>query len=169
MKEIQILFLCLGNTCRSPMAEFICKRLLEEYSNDSTYFHNRAIKIVSAGFCVEVGSTLNAYAMQCLQENGLQVVDFTTKQVEQKMLNNSDIIICMTKRQKELLNSAYGINGANEVLLSSCDLIGMDIDDPLGEGIEAYRQVYKQIEEVCQKLLQNLENYLQKRAIKERK
>ena len=165
MREIQILFLCLGNTCRSPMAEFICKRLVEAYTSDSKYFHNRAIKIVSAGFYVELGSTLNAYAMQCLQENGFQVAEFTTKQVGHELLEKSDIIICMTKRQKELLNSAYDRYSANEVLLSSYDLIGKDIDDPLGEGIEAYRQVYQQIEEVCQKLLQNLENYLQANKI----
>ena len=144
MKEKQILFLCMGNTCRSPMAEFICKRKAEFYNIHS-------LKIISAGFCVEIESHLNTHTKQCLLDENFDVEGFMPKQVGHKMLSESDIIFCMTENQKKLIEQEY------TGIYSSTDFIGRDIDDPWGEGLEAYKLVYSQIEEVCDKLLKGIQ------------
>ena len=143
MKKKKILFLCIGNTCRSPMAEFICKRKAEEYNIQD-------LSILSAGFCVDTESRLHPYAKECLLDAGFDVDNFLPKQVGHAMLTESDIIFCMTDSQKDLIESVYG------KIYSSTDFIGQDIDDPYGEGIDAYKFVYSQIEEVCDKLLKKI-------------
>ncbi len=144
MKEKQILFLCVGNTCRSPMAEFICKRKAKLYNIHS-------LKIISAGFCVDMHSHLNRYTEQCLLEANFDIENFIPKQIGHQMLCDSDIIFCMTENQKRMLEDVY------TGIYSSVDFIGRDIEDPWGEGLEAYKFVYSQIEEVCDKLLQKIQ------------
>lgn len=143
-EEKKILFLCIGNTCRSPMAEFICKQKAKEYN-----LHTLSIQ--SAGFCVEKDSNMHPYAKQCLQDANLDVTNFTPQQVWHDMLFASDIIFCMTNAQKKKLEGRYNN------IYSSVDFIGKDILDPYGEGIDSYKKVFGQIEEVCDKLLKALQ------------
>lgn len=143
MEEKKIIFLCIGNTCRSPMAEFICKKKAKEYNLPF-------LTIQSAGFCVEENSKMHPYAKQCLEDANMDTKNFVPQQIRQDMFTSSDILFCMTTAQKKKLEGHF----CN--VYASVDFIGKDILDPYGEGLNAYKKVFCQIEEVCDKLLKKI-------------
>lgn len=139
MKRKKVLFVCTGNTCRSPMAEYILRAEIKK----------RKIKYVdaaSAGIFVQKDSALSPNSAACLSALGLDYSKFKPRQLKHKMIENSYLVVCMTSAQKDLLN------GYDHVL-SAKDIAGFDIPDPYGQDIAAYRRVANCIYTVVDKII----------------
>ena len=96
MKRKKILFVCSGNTCRSPMAEAILRSKIKE----------RKIKwwdVSSCGLFAEVGGTISPNSKQALEEIGVKVEKFAPRQLSQSISDRSFAVICMTEKQKQTL------------------------------------------------------------------
>ena len=91
-----VLFVCSGNTCRSPMAEYILKQIIK----------NRKIKwwsVLSRGINAEVDGTISKNSAIMLDELGIDYSKFKPKQLTQKVIDECDLVICMTEMQKFIL------------------------------------------------------------------
>lgn len=135
MKRKKILFVCTGNTCRSPMAEYILKQIIK----------NRKIKwwsVLSRGINAEVDGTISKNSAIMLDELGIDYSKFKPKQLTQKVIDECDLVICMTEMQKFILQDC-----GNVVCVK--DFCGVDIPDPYGQGEEAYRITRNALIKAC--------------------
>ncbi|MGB9791372.1 MAG: low molecular weight protein arginine phosphatase [Thermacetogeniaceae bacterium] len=97
----RILFVCTGNTCRSPMAEHIARRLLEEKGLRGE------IEVASAGLAALPGAPASAEARDVLRGMGIDLSGHQAVQLSRKQVEDADLIFTMTASQKRQLLELY--------------------------------------------------------------
>ena len=145
MKRKKILFVCTGNTCRSPMAEFLLRDKIKK--NKIRWWG-----VSSCGLNAEVDGTISPNSRQALSEVGISVNNFAPKQLTQKIISASTLVICMTASQKQMLEACGNV-------ICVRDICGYDIPDPYGRDIQAYRITRDALSAACDNLI---ENYIKK-------
>ena len=144
-KKKKIVFVCTGNTCRSPMAEMLFRRFVEEKGLST-------LKICSAGLQVLPKSKINEKSAQTLIDKGFEIGTFKPKKIDEKLLVESLAIVCMTDVQRDLLMDmrwqAMKAAGEEEIennVYSFSELAGYEILDPYGREIDCYEYVFELI------------------------
>lgn len=126
MKHKKILFICTGNTCRSPMAE---AALRAELKKRKIAWYT----VQSAGVRAKNGNPVNPLAGQVLGEEKIPLSPkFRSRGITEKMLGEAFAVICMEEAQRALLP-------ADGKITSFLELCGREIPDPYGQGEEVYR------------------------------
>ena len=140
----KIIFVCTGNTCRSPMAEALLKSEIKR-------LHIQGVEVCSAGMAVGKDATINSYSIKTLAENGLELVNFQSTPLCEQHLENG-IIICMTERQRNQLAQAQlrlyhegRLSNKQGNIYSFVDVAGYEIPDPYGLTLDHYRYVFQQM------------------------
>ena len=140
-----IVFVCTGNTCRSPMAEAV-------FRHQTQILGLTKLKVVSAGTRAKKGEPMNPKSQQILLEKGIEIGEFASKKVDKRMLKQSLAIICMTDAQRDLLMElrwqALRDAGEEEIennVYSFSELTGYEVLDPYGRDLDCYRYVYELI------------------------
>ena len=94
-KSKKIIFVCTGNTCRSPMAEIICKKLIKELRIQN-------VKVSSAGIRATRGTPISEKSAAVLEEEGYVLPKFSSKKLTDGALRDGDAIVCMTDSQRDM-------------------------------------------------------------------
>ncbi len=125
MKHKIILFVCSGNTCRSPMAEAALRSELKKRKIPW-------IAVRSAGTGAEAGNAMSPLAAEALKNAAIPVSPkFRSRKLTEKMIKEAHVVICMTEAQKNMISSA-------ENVVSFAQLCGRDIPDPYGQDLGVY-------------------------------
>ena len=104
---MEILFVCTGNTCRSPMAEMIMKEKLKRYKMKN-------VTVDSAGLQVYEAQPMNELAMLALKSRNVSVTNHKSKQITYDLVRNADYII--TRDPKHFKFSAIPVVNGREYL-----------------------------------------------------
>ena len=141
MKRKKILFVCTGNTCRSPMAEFLLRTKIKR--NKIKWWD-----VASCGVHADVGGAMSENSKTALEEAGIAVEKFAPRQLTQKLIESSAFVICMTETQKKMLE------GCGWVICIK-DVCGYDIPDPFGCNLDAYRVARDCLSRACDVIIKN--------------
>lgn len=147
-----VLFVCTGNTCRSPMAQGMFKKILQEKDKDY-YRYN----IQSAGISAIPGIKPTIEAVKVMLEHGIDISQYESQPLEEDSIKRADLILVMTNEHKEYIKKKYPF-AQNKVFLikefgqkkyrNSLQKNDKkyDIGDPLGRPIDFYRIIAKDLE-----------------------
>jgi protein-tyrosine-phosphatase len=150
-----ILFVCDANTCRSPMAEAMLRKMLADAEGRAS-----EIKVSSAAIAPRArdGSDITLDVKWLLKEEGIYVENFRSKDLKRhgELLNEADLVLTMSQEQKERVHKLPEANG--KAIYTLKEFIGEagDISDPFGEDDAAYAQCRDEIKRCLQRLVTNL-------------
>lgn len=144
----KILFVCLGNQCRSPMAKYVLQDMIDELklSND--------LYVESAGTYEGItGRPVFIPAKRVLNDHGIDCNDHFARHVVQKDYDYYDYIVCMDHENLDAVKKKAGGDplGKISLLMSFPESDGDDVADPMITN--DYDQAYKDIHYGCRMLL----------------
>ena len=146
----KILFVCHGNICRSPMAEFVMKDLVKKAGLESQF------QIVSAATSTEeIGNPVYPPARRKLAEHGISCTGKTARQLTKTDYAQYDLLIGMDRANIRNMNRICGgdPDGKIKLLLSYTDRPG-DVADPWYTG--DFDATWRDVMESCQGLLKSI-------------
>lgn len=157
-RPLKILFVCSGNTCRSPLAEILARNLHAEKELLPP------VVFSSAGLSAINGEAASLGALQVAEEMGYSLQDHHARKTDSGMLREADLILTMTNSQRNLLLLNDNSHIAKTFVLNR--YVGQepaDIGDPYGSSIEVYRRTAAQLQNSIRALLEKLEQSLARR------
>lgn len=144
MKNKTILFVCTGNTCRSPMAEFLLKTKLKNAGI-------KGYRVKSAGLDAKIGEKMNEKSRKALKLLGVKVAGFKTSLCDAKTLLLSDLVICMSSGHKDRIKNFPNVYTFNE-------LTGVgEILDPYGKDLSEYVKTSYMLDDGCNEIIKLIE------------
>ena len=150
MEKISILFICLGNICRSPMAEYFMKDLVEKEGIDWAFHIESA-----ATSREELGNPAYPPARRELQKHGISCAGHAARQMTRSDYDRFDYLICMENAN---IRNALRITGGDTEgkisrLLDHTERPG-DVADPWYTG--DFQATWRDVSEGCTALLHQL-------------
>ncbi|MBA2565907.1 MAG: low molecular weight protein arginine phosphatase [Gemmatimonadetes bacterium] len=131
---MRVLFVCTGNTCRSPLGAAILERLAGE----------KGVEVRSAGTGAGAGSPATEEARRVAERHGLSLERHRSLPLEPEVLAWADHVLVMENYHKRTVERLGA--GEKVTLLSEYGGDGRDIDDPFGMGEASYERVYELLE-----------------------
>lgn len=122
----KVIFVCTGNTCRSPMAEVIAKKLWEGRAD-----------VISRGFGA-AGQPMSVNSVLALEKRGFELGEHYSAVLTAQELCESDLVLTMTASHKAAILQSFP--QFDNKVFTLCEYAGVqgDIPDPYMQGIEEY-------------------------------
>ncbi|MEA2087922.1 MAG: low molecular weight protein arginine phosphatase [Candidatus Caldatribacteriota bacterium] len=157
-----ILFVCTGNTCRSPMAEGIFRKMLKERKEDNSSFN-----ILSAGISALPGISPTPEAIKVMSEQGIDISQHHAQELREEIIKKADLILVMENEHKEYIHKEFPFAQNKTFLLKRFALNNKtesdqrneknyEIIDPIGRKIDFYRMVARELKENLEKILDKI-------------
>jgi len=143
MSLIRILFVCAGNTCRSPMAAALCEKKLSEKLNCTVdEIEVRGYKIGSAGLMAGAGMPASDEVIGICARKGIDLSGHRSRALTSGQAEASDYIFAMNRSNRERVLEICPAAAEKCLLLDA----GGQISDPIGAGVDVYEKCAQQIE-----------------------
>ena len=151
---MQLLFICTGNTCRSPMAAALARHHVAQAG--------RPWQVESAGLYAIPGLPMAAYATDALIRRHVVVQNHQSQAVTPKLIESADYIFTMTQSHKSELLQAYK-NAAGKTytlreFVDEDETGDFDIRDPFGGTAEVYEACAADLDALMQRLIAKLQD-----------
>ena len=147
---MNILFVCTGNTCRSPMAGGLMEKAIKDCDN-------KDVHVSTAGLSVYASGKASENAITVMEKMGIDISGHESSQITKTDIEDADIVLCMTNTHRNVLVDLYPefadkIYTLCEYAYGTYD----DITDPYGGDEQEYTECAMQLKDavaaVCKKL-----------------
>lgn len=144
---MKVVFVCTGNTCRSPMAEALMKSKLQHYELDIT--------VDSCGTNVYESEPVNHKAVEALKNLGIEYCIHNSRQIDKNDVETADVILTMTQQQKYSIIKVYSdykykVFTINEYSRDCKD----DVTDPYGKSQIFYNFCVNELNTLVDELIE---------------
>lgn len=161
MSRFKILFVCTGNTCRSPMAEGGLRALLQGRGVEE-------IEVFSAGTAAIPGCPATLYAAEAVKTWDGDISGHKSRPLTRELLEEVDLILAMTENHYQTVTSMLPEAEAKTFLLKNYPEPGRDgegVSDPIGGSLDMYNQTFLEIGEELGRILPDLLKLAEKKRI----
>ncbi len=142
-KNFVIMFVCTGNTCRSPMAHGILRSMLQAESISN-------VEVVSSGTGTLEGYPPTSNAVQASKNNGIDISDLYSQTITAEMVQASDLILALAFHHYLLIAQKYPDTDGKVFMVKAFPdkkpSRELSVEDPLGLGLEDYLDTYRELE-----------------------
>lgn len=152
----KVLFVCTANVCRSPMAEKLFARAVENSSLP------QKIVSYSAGLSAMDGDKASQNSMDACEEIGVDISDHRSAGLTRTSLEDASAIFCMTESHRALINMYFELPPGYPIFLMREFIEGesKELPDPYGQDIDVYRQCRDRMLEAMPSLINWVEKNL---------
>jgi protein-tyrosine phosphatase len=145
-----VLFVCSGNTCRSPMAEAIARRVLSDKLHvPEDDLEKKGITVMSAGASAMFGARATPQAVEALRPLGADLSKHRSKPLTVELIHQADVIFTMSRNHAGAV--AALVPSAIEKTMTLDP--SADIEDPIGGDLSLYNEVATQLKSLIEKRL----------------
>ncbi len=149
-----IVFVCTGNTCRSPMAVALAElQIARRLGCEPGELRDRNVRILSAGTFASSGHGAADHACTVIRRMGSDLSSHRSQRLTVEMLNQADYIFAMTEAHRDDVTALVPSTADRVKLL----LAGEDISDPIGGTEESYAQCAEVLDRAIQTRLTEIE------------
>jgi protein-tyrosine-phosphatase len=148
---VNVLLICTGNTCRSPLAAALLQRQLEQRGVTD-------ITVGSAGTGAQVGAPASEGSYLVALEDGIDLSAHRARLLTPELASGADLILTMSRSHRQRVHDMPP--GARVFLLGEYagrTGAAAEVDDPFGGSIADYRATYEQLRELTSAVVQRLE------------
>lgn len=141
------LFVCSGNTCRSPMAAAIANaEIAARLGIPFKALETVNVRALSAGVTARVGAPITPEAVEVLSSLNVPVKPHAARNLTPELASEADMIFCMTSAvRKAVIEMLPSVEGKTYCLSNEAD-----VPDPIGKGMAAYVDCARQIQRLVQ-------------------
>ena len=153
LSEVKFLFVCTGNTCRSPMAEGIFQKYLaEKLQCDVDLLNKIGYKLVSAGTMNTIGHPASDEAAAACAAKGIDIKAHRSRKLSRELVDESDYIFVMEEIHRKIVTDIRPDAAERCVLLAENE----EISDPIGQPQEVFNRCADLIEKAIRKRISEL-------------
>lgn len=134
---LKLLFVCTGNTCRSPLAEGMARAMFGDLA-----------QISSAGIAAWEGEHASPHVVKILKDQEIDGSLHRARKIKEELIADADWIIPMTQMQEDVLKRQFPRHIHKIRCLGNWGDVKRDIQDPYMGSLEVYRQTAQEIKEL---------------------
>ncbi|HEX4147454.1 MAG TPA: Sua5/YciO/YrdC/YwlC family protein [Pirellulales bacterium] len=154
LASVIILFICTGNTCRSPMAEGMFRhRVAERLGCKPEELEDRGVIIMSAGIAAMMGGRPSPDAVTVMADLGVDLSAHESQPLTAQLVRHADLLLTMTRSHRQAILAEWP-DASERTRLLCHD--GTDVADPVGGPTDLYRRCAGQIGEQLDDWLKEL-------------